>query len=82
MKPNAATFSLDTRMLAKCECRGVDDYVNALREILQEIVLLRLRRSKFFEKAARRHLTLTASTLRTFTGQKFQVCVLHRVDTA
>ncbi len=39
-------------MLAKYECRGLNDYINALREILQEIALLGLWRSKFFEKAA------------------------------
>jgi len=40
------------RMLSKYECRRVEDYVNALREILQEVALLGLWRSKFFEKAA------------------------------
>jgi predicted nucleotidyltransferase component of viral defense system len=40
------------RMLSKYGCRGVDDHVNALREILQEVALLGLWRSKFFEKAA------------------------------
>jgi predicted nucleotidyltransferase component of viral defense system len=40
------------RMLSKYECRGVNDYINALREILQDIALLGLWRSKFFEKAA------------------------------
>lgn len=41
-----------TQMLAKYECKSADDYVHALREILQEIALLGLWRSKFFEKAA------------------------------
>ena len=41
-----------TRMLSKYECRGLNDHVNALREILQEVALLGLWRSKFFEKAA------------------------------
>ena len=40
------------QMLAKYECKSADDYVHALREILQEIALLGLWRSKFFEKAA------------------------------
>lgn len=40
------------KMLEKYKCRRVDDYVNALREIMQEIALLGLWRSKFFEKAA------------------------------
>jgi predicted nucleotidyltransferase component of viral defense system len=39
-------------MLSKYECRGHNDYMNALREILQEIALLGLWRGKFFEKAA------------------------------
>ena len=39
-------------MLAKYECKSADDYVHALREIFQEIALLGLWRSKFFEKAA------------------------------
>ena len=41
-----------TQMLSKYECKSADDYVHALREILQEIALLGLWRSKFFEKAA------------------------------
>jgi len=41
-----------SRMLAKYECSGLNEYINALREILQEIALLALWRSKFFEKAA------------------------------
>ncbi|MCX5842191.1 MAG: nucleotidyl transferase AbiEii/AbiGii toxin family protein, partial [Deltaproteobacteria bacterium] len=40
------------RMLHRYENRSVEDYVRALREILQEIALLGLWRSKFFEKAA------------------------------
>ena len=40
------------RMLSKYECRGINDYINALREILQEVALLGLWRGKFFEKAA------------------------------
>jgi predicted nucleotidyltransferase component of viral defense system len=39
-------------MLSKYECRAADDYIHALREILQEIALLGLWRGKFFEKAA------------------------------
>ena len=39
-------------MLDKYNCRGMNDYSNALREILQEIALLGLWRGKFFEKAA------------------------------
>lgn len=40
------------RMLSKYECRGLNDYINALREILQDVALLGLWRGKFFEKAA------------------------------
>lgn len=40
------------RMLDRHQCRSVEDYVRALREILQEVALLGLWRSKFFEKAA------------------------------
>ena len=40
------------RMLSKYECRGINDYINALREILQDVALLGLWRGKFFEKAA------------------------------
>jgi predicted nucleotidyltransferase component of viral defense system len=40
------------RMFSKYECQGIKDYVNALREILQEVALLGLWRGKFFEKAA------------------------------
>ena len=39
-------------MLDRYECRTRDDYVNALREILQQVGLLGLWRSKFFEHAA------------------------------
>jgi predicted nucleotidyltransferase component of viral defense system len=38
-------------MLARYECRSASDYENALKEIIQEISLLGLWRSKFFEKA-------------------------------
>jgi len=41
-----------TRMLARYQARRLEDYVRALREILQEIALLGLWRSKFFEHAA------------------------------
>jgi hypothetical protein len=40
------------RMLDRYECQSVDDYVRSLREIMQEIALLGLWRSKFFEKTA------------------------------
>jgi len=39
-------------MLSRYECREHHDYMNALREILQEVALLGLWRGKFFEKAA------------------------------
>lgn len=39
-------------MLDRYDCRNRDDYVNALREILEDIALLGLWRSKFFEHAA------------------------------
>jgi len=39
-------------MLNRYRCRSVNDYENALKEIIQEISLLGLWRSKFFEKAA------------------------------
>ena len=39
-------------MLDRYRCRTRDDYVNALREILQEVALLGLWRCKFFEHAA------------------------------
>lgn len=40
------------QMLERYACRTQDDYVNALREILQQLALLGLWRSKFFEHAA------------------------------
>jgi predicted nucleotidyltransferase component of viral defense system len=40
------------RMLARYERRRVEDDVKVLREILQEIALLGLWRSRFFERAA------------------------------
>ena len=40
------------RMLARYEGNSSEDSVRALREILQEIALLGLWRSKFFDKAA------------------------------
>lgn len=39
-------------MLHHYECRSLEDHLQALREILQEIALLGLWRSKFFDKAA------------------------------
>lgn len=39
-------------MLSRYDCQTRDDYVNALREILQELALLGLWRGKFFEHAA------------------------------
>jgi hypothetical protein len=39
-------------MMARYDCRTSVDYTNALREIMQEIALLGLWRSKFFENAA------------------------------
>jgi predicted nucleotidyltransferase component of viral defense system len=39
-------------MLAKYQCHSEQDYVNALKEIFQEIALLGLWRAKFYEKAA------------------------------
>lgn len=39
-------------MLAKYACRTEQDYINALKEIFQEIALFGLWRSKFYEKAA------------------------------
>ena len=41
-----------TRMLSKYAFQRVEDYDRALREILQQVALLGLWRSKFFEKAA------------------------------
>lgn len=40
------------RMLARYQPQHAGDYIDALREILQEIALLGLWRAKFFEKAA------------------------------
>jgi hypothetical protein len=40
------------KMVSKYVCPALNDYINALREILQEIALLGLWRAKFFEKAA------------------------------
>ena len=40
------------RLMARYKCRRLEDYVRALREFLQEIALLGLWRSKFFEKGA------------------------------
>ena len=39
-------------MMDRYECRSRNDYVNALREILQDLALLGLWRSRFFEHAA------------------------------
>lgn len=39
-------------MLAKYQCHAEQDYINALKEIFQEIALLGLWRAKFYEKAA------------------------------
>lgn len=39
-------------MLSKYKCHSQQDYINALKEIFQEISLLGLWRAKFFEKAA------------------------------
>jgi predicted nucleotidyltransferase component of viral defense system len=41
-----------SNMLERYECHTRDDYTNALREILQDVALLGLWRSKFFEHAA------------------------------
>jgi hypothetical protein len=41
-----------SQMLDRYTCRTRDDYVNALREILQQLTLLGLWRAKFFEGAA------------------------------
>ena len=40
------------QMISKYECRRLEDTVRALREIMQQIALLGLWRSKFFENAA------------------------------
>src|SRR5580700_8654940 len=39
-------------MLSKYKCHSEQDYINALKEIFQEIALLGLWRAKFYEKAA------------------------------
>ena len=39
-------------MLNRYKCESINDYENALKEIIQEVTLLGLWRSKFFEKAA------------------------------
>ena len=39
-------------LLSKYDCQTHSDYENAIKEIIQEIILLGLWRSKFFEKAA------------------------------
>ncbi|MGA8165337.1 MAG: nucleotidyl transferase AbiEii/AbiGii toxin family protein [Waddliaceae bacterium] len=39
-------------MINRYECKTVDDYQNALKEIIQDIALLGLWRAKFFEHAA------------------------------
>ena len=39
-------------LLERYDCRTRDDYLNALREILQELALLGLSRARFFEHAA------------------------------
>lgn len=39
-------------MLIKYQCHSEQDYINALKEIFQEIALLGLWRAKFYEKAA------------------------------
>ena len=41
-----------SQMLSKYHCETLSDHLRALREILQDIVLLGLWRSKFFDKAA------------------------------
>ncbi len=41
-----------TQMLQKYPCTRLGDYTKALREIIQEVALLGLWRSKFFDKAA------------------------------
>src|SRR5262245_54710542 len=39
-------------MLQKYKCQSQQDYINAIKEIFQEIALLGLWRAKFFEKTA------------------------------
>jgi len=40
------------QMMAKYHCEDIKDYENALKQVLQELTLLALWRSKFFDKAA------------------------------
>jgi predicted nucleotidyltransferase component of viral defense system len=40
------------KMLGRYRCQSINDYENALKEILQEVALLGLWRAKFFEHAA------------------------------
>ncbi|MEE2960921.1 MAG: nucleotidyl transferase AbiEii/AbiGii toxin family protein [Myxococcota bacterium] len=40
------------KMLSRYQCQSINDYENALKEILQELALLGLWRAKFFEHAA------------------------------
>jgi len=40
------------QMLSRYQAKSEEDYVNALKEIIQEIILLGLDRNSFFEKAA------------------------------
>jgi predicted nucleotidyltransferase component of viral defense system len=40
------------QMLEKYQCKSEQDYINAIKEIFQEIALLGLWRAKFFEQAA------------------------------
>ena len=54
------------RMMRRYDCQTGRDYQNALREIIQEIALLGLWRSKFFEKAA----FYGGSALRILYGQE------------
>ena len=54
------------RMIKRYDCKTGRDYQNALREIIQEIALLGLWRSKFFEKAA----FYGGSALRILYGQE------------
>ncbi len=54
------------RMLERYDCRSLADHLQALREILQEIALLGLWRSKFFDKA--RPLFMAAAPFVSFTA--------------
>ncbi len=51
-------------MLDQYHCNSINDYENALKEIIQEIALLGLWRAKFFQKAA----FYGGSALRIFYG--------------